>query len=140
MKLSSIRRGAFLALAVSASALAPLAAGAHPTPPNANPALVRVWSAAPPNKVIIKQLGPGVYTLQVIAACTPPCNWGAQRMLVFGPSVSAAVGNIGVATFNQGFAKRTVIATLINPKTLSVQILSEMMDTRSNYSTTMIYH
>jgi hypothetical protein len=138
MKQSFLRRGAFLALALSASIL-PLGAVAHPTPPAANPAMVRVWSAAAPSKVIIKKIGP-TYTLQVIAACTPPCNWGARRMTVFGPSISAPVGNVGMATFNQGFALRTVIVTLLNPKTLQVQIYSEMMDTRSNYLTTQLYH
>jgi hypothetical protein len=129
-------------LVLGAGLLLPTAGSAE----TAASTLLGTWNA--PGSGIVQVViggGPGAYTIHVKASCTPtPCDWGTRPLTIFAPSAAVTVGKIGMATFNQGFATRTVIVTAQDAVApfLRVDVLAKFApgDTRSNYATTQTFH
>ncbi len=120
-----------------------------PTSSNAQTAvstLLGTWNAPPGGTVsqVVIGGGPGAYTIDVKAPCTPaPCDWGTRPLTIYAPSVSIKVGKIGSATYNQGFAQRIVVVTAQDATApfLRVDVYTKFTGGgRSNYATTQTLH
>jgi len=130
------------ASALAAGLLLPTAGSAQ----TAVSTLLGTWTAPPDGTVsqVVIAGGPGAYTIQVKAPCTPtPCDWGTRPLTIYAPSVSIKVGKIGSATYNQGFVTRIVVVTAQDATApfLRVDVYSKFTGGgRSNYASTQTLH
>jgi hypothetical protein len=129
-------------LAVAAGLLLPTSSSAQ----TAVSTLLGNWTAPAGGTVsnVVIGGGPGAYTIDVKAACTPtPCDWGTRPLTIYAPSAAIKVGKIGSATYNQGFAQRIVVVTAMDATApfLRVDVYTKFTGGgRSNYATTQTLH
>ncbi len=130
------------ALALAAGLLIPVAGSAQ----TAVSTLLGNWTAPAGGTVsnVVIGGGPGAYTIDVKAPCTPtPCDWGTRPLTIYAPAVGIKVGKIGSATYNQGFAQRIVVVTAQDATApfLRVDVYTKFTGGgRSNYATTQTLH
>ncbi|MDQ6944000.1 MAG: hypothetical protein M3169_15995 [Candidatus Eremiobacteraeota bacterium] len=132
-----------VALALGAGLLLPVSSSAQ----TAVSTLLGNWTAPAGGTVssVVIGGGPGAYTINIKAPCSPtPCDWGTRPLTIYAASPAIKVGKIGSATYNQGFVTRIVVVTAQDAVApfLRVDVYSKFApgDTRSNYATTQTLH
>jgi len=130
------------ALVLAGALLLPTSSGAQ----TAVSTLLGNWTA-PAGGTVAKVViggGPGAYTIDVKAPCSPtPCDWGTRPLTIYAPAAGITVGKIGSATYDQGFAQRIVVVTAMDATApfLRVDVYTKFTGGgRSNYATTQTLH
>jgi hypothetical protein len=140
---------ALITITAATGVLLPLAgpALASATPPAASASLAGTWANTNGGtrslvNIVVTRRGPGIL-VDGFGACSPTsCEWGNVAGTVFGPNVSATTGSSFQASWNFGFAREVLLATLTHPAgavpTLVVKEFTTFNagDGRSNYTVT----
>jgi hypothetical protein len=91
------------------------------------------WRSADPAtrgivRTVIAPSGSGL-SVQVFGACSPsPCNWGSVPLATYGSNVSDDNHTLGRATYNHGFARRTLTFELLSSNRMQISSYTEFTD------------